>query len=55
MFIIGFITGVGTTFMMYMMIWQQFQDSERRPVKRKTKKSKESPNEHLRKRVQNDE
>jgi|TARA_Y100001963_G_scaffold126445_1_gene178941 hypothetical protein len=51
MFVIGFITGVGTTFMMYMMIWQQFKDSKRRPFK--TKKSKESPNEHLRKRVQN--
>ena len=34
MFIIGFITGVGTTFMMYMMIWQQFQDSKRRPARR---------------------
>ena len=39
MFIIGFITGVGTTFMMYMMIWQQFQDSKRRPARRISKEA----------------
>ena len=40
MFVIGFAAGVGTTFAMYMMIWQQFQDEKRRIMRRRKKDGK---------------